>query len=308
MSETTQLHASNPFQEVCVYLSQQGNNLALAELIKRFGFTVYAFTSLGRMLKHLETQPLTAAVFVQGDLSELEPQVRVGGYHGPLYALEQDREQMLDTLGGHLREVHRNQMRIQDPKILRVLKAFEAFSDGRQKTLFLIGPEAALACSLEYLRLFVEVAFVEVGQSLPAPDDPSESAQQTCHVTRDLFSQSIDWQQRWNVRFGEASQRHLILETGDVAGLDARYLEGAVDELLYERLSFKQTDVSALADTSLEELAVQPLTKSEPRLYYDVEADSIDATPLATKNQPQLKKKSATKGFTRLLGDLLKRK
>ena len=87
MSEPISDPVRNPFQEVAIFLSQQGNDLAVADLIKRFGFTVYAFVSLRRLCLHLEANPLTAAAFVQGDLAALEPEIR-GSYHGPLFALQ----------------------------------------------------------------------------------------------------------------------------------------------------------------------------------------------------------------------------
>ncbi|MGF1450441.1 MAG: hypothetical protein ACFB21_00025 [Opitutales bacterium] len=288
---------NNPFQEVCIYFSQQGNDLAVADLIKRFGFTVYAFLSLPRLQKHLEQNPLTAATFVQGSLETLEPRVRQS-YHGPIYALPAEREAMLSVLGENLREVHRNQMKVQDPKVIRVLKALDAFTHGNQKTLLLLGPESALERALEFIRIFYPRGLREVGETLPeeVPEDGT-------YVTRNLFEKDLTWQQRWNVLYGTAEFPHLILQPGSMDELDALYLRGSVDEMLYERLSFRQTDVASLQDYSLEELAVQPLQKSDPRLIFDAEGDTPEVAVISSAKGAGKKEKSS-RG---LLGRFLKR-
>ena len=295
MENASPQSTNNPFQEVCVYLSQSGNNLAIAELIKRFGFTVYAFVSLARMARHLEANPMTAAVFVQGSLDELGPRVR-NSYHGPLYELSMEPDALLNTLGEHLREVHRNQMKVQDPKVLRVLKAVDAFTQGSQKTLLLLGSEGALQRAKEFVEIFLPSGLTAVGDDLPE-EVPASGA----FVTQDLFGRDLAWQQRWNVLFGTAELPHLILEPRDSDALDALYLKGSLDEMLYERLSFRQTNAEPLADYSVEELAVQPLQKSDPRLIFDAEGDVTPAPEVSTASK---KGKGSRSG---LLGRFLKR-
>lgn len=305
---STPATAHNPFQEVCLYLSRQGNDFALAELIKRFGFTVYAFVSLQRMCAHLEANPLTAAAFIQGNLSELEPQLRKT-YHGPLYELAEEKESMLEELGANLREVHRNQMKVQDPKVLRVLKSFDAFTRGAQKTLLLLGNEESLDLAREFLALFLDAPLAEVSQELP---EALPSGTGTIYMTRNLFSQPIEFQQNWNLLFGTGECPHIILETKSTDDLDLLYLNGKLDEMLYERLSFRQINVEVLSGHSLEELCVQPLHKQEPRLVFDSEGDpQSESESPAGKVQSTLREiepKSSTKGLGNFIGRFLKRK
>lgn len=293
-SEST---GGNPFQEVCIYLSQQGNDLAIAELIKRFGFTVYAFISLSRLRKHLEAHPLTAAVFLQGNLQELEPVIRQS-YHGPLYELSPEREAMLETLGEHLREVHRNQMRVQDPRVIRVLKAIDAFTQGAQKTLLVLGSAESLQRAREFIAMFYPGTLSEIDDTLPE-DIPAHGS----FLTMNLFGRPLAWQQRWNFIFGTSELPHVILEGRTTDDLDGLYLRGEVDEMLYERLSFRQIDATQLANYSLEELAVQPLQKSDPRLIFDAEGEPAAASVVSTTREEK-RAKGGTRG---LFGRFLKR-
>lgn len=310
MSDTDQAALSNPFQEVCIFLSQKGNDLAIAELIKRFGFSVFAFVSLDRMIAHLEKHPLTAAAFIQGPFDEPSVKVREK-YHGPLYQLSGQRETMLETLGTQLREVHRNQMKIQDPKVLRILKTFDAFSRGAQKTLLLMGESSALELSLDYLRLFIDDNLIEIGDELPE-SIPAEGG--VCFVSRNLFDHPVEWQQRWNIIFGDARSRHIILEEKSVDGLDELYLAGKLDEMLYERLSFRQTIVEPLKEFTFEELAVQPLQKNEPRLILDHEEEA-DQKPVVIggrssrggSNTSEGSSSGRSRGLTRFISGFLKK-
>lgn len=269
MSDEPQTPQTNPFQEVCVYLSRQGNDLAMAALIKRFGFSVYAFVSMRKLLQHLNANPLTAAVFVQGNRDVLEAELRQQ-YHGPVYGLAEDPPRLLEKLGQDLREVHRNQLKVQDPKVLRILKTFDAFCRGAQRTLLLLGSEATLDVATEYLRLFLDAPLETVPADLPT--DPPEPGK-TAYLTRGLFTQSIPWQQHWNMLYGDGECRHIIAEAMSVDDLDKAYLDGKLDEMVYERLSFRQINVEPLSGHPLEELCVQPLHKSDPRLVFDADAD-----------------------------------
>ncbi len=268
MTEEKTPTARNPFQEVCIFLSKPGNDLAIADLIKRSGFTVYAFVSLARMGQHLAANPLTAAAFVQGNLDQLEPQVREH-YHGPVFALADDRESLLATLEEQLAEIHRNQLRVADPKVIRVLKTIDAFCQGTQKTLLLLGPDEALDRAAEFLRLFYPLPLQEVTETLPTAS-PTSGA----FLTRDLFSRDLAWQQLWNLRFGQSDCPHVVLEAKTTDELDGLYIRSKLDEMLFERLSFRQMNVDPLAGFSVEELAVQPLQKNDPRFIFDGEMDT----------------------------------
>ncbi len=283
---------TNPFQEIAVYLSQEGNDLRMADLIKRFGFTVYAFFTLERMLDHLKERPLTAAAFYQTDDPEIESKIRAH-YQGPIYELDQNRDQLLDRLGGDLRLVHRNQMKVQDPKVLRILKTFDAFLSGGQKSLLLLGYKHAIDLSIEYLKLFAEGSSTEIISDLPESLPKGDSG---WYLTRGLFSKPVEWQQRWNFIFGSSSVPHVIVEEMDTDGLDALYLDGKVDELLYERLSFKQCVIDHLGGHSLEELCVQQVHSTEPRLIVDHE----DEAPTVTVSDDSERKKGQT-FFNRIL-------
>lgn len=265
----------------------------MAELIKRFGFTVYAFLNLSRMLAHLRKNPLTAAAFLQGDLAALEPKVREA-YQGPLYELTVEKESMMEALGANLREVHKNQLRVQDPKILRILKTFDAFSRGTQKTLLLMGEQKGLDLSLEYLKLFVDAEFIDIADGLP---ETTSADGNVCFITHNLFDRPIEFQQKWNVIFGEAKCRQIVLESKSIEALDEIYLDGKLDEMLYERLSFRQTVVDPLKDSSFEELAVQPLTKNEPRLVFDSDTDDVALASDAKAVEKEIK---SGRGLTRL--------
>lgn len=255
---------SNPFSSVCLFMADSFHSLTLSQLIKSHGFSVTVFGDFRRMMAWLEQNPLVAAVICQSCPNANEGAVR-SCYKGPIHKLSGERDAMMKQLAGVLREISRNQLKIQDPSALRVLKTLNRFLKGGFSPLLLTGQPAPLQLALEYLTFFSRTSPV----ILSSPEDVPDPSPETWFATWDLFDRPLPWQQTWGLRFSEAATPHVILQPGSLLDLDQRYGTNTMDEPVYELLSLRTIDVNALGKFSFEEICVQAPETTEPRVVFD---------------------------------------
>ncbi|MDX2109499.1 MAG: hypothetical protein SFY80_04580 [Verrucomicrobiota bacterium] len=247
-------------------MADHSQALAAGQLAKGNGFTVYIFSNSSRMLTHLMVHPLTSGVFLQGGAAGAAAMLR-DGYKGPILNLPDAKEAMLEMLGRELRQLYRNQLKIQDASVLRILRNLNSFINGKTTLLFATGSEQALHLAQDYVNLFSP----KPGVSTLDMKETDELQEDDWLITKNLFKLSVEAQQQWAMRFAEVDRPHLILEASRLDELDQRYDQGLLNEFLYEQLSLQARDVTALETHSFEELCVQPPEISEPRIILDQE-------------------------------------
>lgn len=254
----------NPFEEVCLFMADPSQALAAGQLAKSYGFSIYIFAKISKVMEHLAKHPLTAGVFYQSGDDLLAIRLRQE-YKGPILELPVGKEEMLEVMGRELRQLYRNQLKIQDASIQRILRNLNSFVNGKVSLLFVTGSQKALSVALDYINLFAHRKGFNSGQVT----DPDQVPSDGWLYTRDLFSLSPENQQLWALKFSESTIPHLILENTTLDMLDQKYEEGLLNEFLYEQLSLQARDITTLEKYTFEELCVQPPESSEPRMVVD---------------------------------------
>lgn len=276
MPQTETAHASNPFEEICVLVADLSSVLAFGNLAKAHGFSVYLYNNIQKLSTHLQERPLTAGIFAQSGDPGIESVIRKV-YKGPIQVLPLGKDEALEIFSHSVRQLYRNQLKIQDAAALRTLRTLNSFLNRTATVVFATGSTVALDLALDYLNLFAEKPGVMVKPTL----EPGLLQAGTWLYTRDLFSMSAAEQRSWAMKYAEVDFPHIILESNSLAELDVKYDSGALDEVLYEKLSLLARDLSPLEKFSFEELAVQPPELGEPKIVLatDEVAQPVVATP-----------------------------
>lgn len=279
MPQNENANASNPFEEICVLVSELSSVLAFGNLAKAHGFSVYLYNNIQKLSDHIKSRPLTAGIFVQSGQPNIETKLRAV-YKGPIQVLPLNKEEALEIFSHAVRQLYRNQLKIQDAAALRTLRTLNSFLNRTATVVFATGSSSALDLALDYLNLFADKPGVMVKPTL----EPGLLPAGTWLYTRDLFSMSAAEQRNWAMKYAEVDFPHIILESNTLAELDVKYDSGALDEVLYEKLSLLARDLSPLEKYTFEELAVQPPELGEPKIV--LATDEV-AQPVVASLPPQ---------------------
>lgn len=269
MPQSDSASASNPFEEICVLVSELSNVLTFGNLAKSHGFSVYLYNNIQKLCDHVSERPLTAGVFVQSERGDAEMILR-SVYKGPIQPLPLNKEDALEVFSHSVRQLYRNQLKIQDAAALRTLRTLNSFLNRTTTVVFATGSINALDLALDYLNLFAE----RPGEMVRPGLEPGLLPENSWLYTRDLFSMSAAEQRNWAMKYAMVDFPHIILESNSLAELDAKYDSGALDEVLYEKLSLLARDLTPLEKFTFEELAVQPPELGEPKIV--LATDEID--------------------------------
>lgn len=291
-----------PLTEICILQTDMQSALALGREITRYGFSALIFSEVEALLTFLKESPLTAAVVflsVPG-----EHQLRVAEtYRGRCYSARDTSG--LDDIVRAVRFMHREQLMIDDPGVLRILSSLDSFVDRSPGALMVNGPSLCLNRALEFVRTFAPGPVLEATLSVdPKLEDPN-----TFYYIDDVFLQPIAVQMNWYLKYMTEDYRVLLLESTSLDELDEAYVSGKLHESMFEKLSVQAVKVAGLGNHSVESLLVQPPKFFAPRIEI-MEGGSrspfvgtID-TPALAAGSEALNSKSPRKQsiFSKLLG------
>lgn len=265
-NEPAKPSVANPFEQICLFLADPFASLSLGKTINSQGFHAWVFFDAERLIAHLQREPLTAGVFLCGGAPELAGRVSAV-YRGPLTVLPEHAVAAAPVLLEQLRELHRNQLKIQDIAVLRVLKALQAFLLGRWTPMLMLGSANALGKAAEYLSVFSTRPGIEEKAEVVAEG----LTQEDWLITRHLFQRSVPEQQAWGASRLDLPCRLLILVEGTLNELDEQFGSGSLDEYLYEKLAMGAIDVGVLERYEIEELCLQPPESGRLQVIFDTQ-------------------------------------
>lgn len=269
-----------PLSEICVFHADNSSALALGRDLTRFRFSALIFNRFDALSAFLRSSPLTAGVVLM-DPNEEQVQALKGFYRGRI--IVPDRPGDIDSIVQSVRQMHREQMMIDDPGVIRVLRTLDRFLDGNPAALMVNGPPAGLDRALEFVKTFAPRPL----EAAPLNSDPRGRGLDTIYYARGIFKRPLEEQVKWSLKYISTGCRVLLLERSSLAELDEAYLDGKLHESLFELLSVQALNVEGLDAHSVESLSVQPPKFFAPQIHMMDEGESRPAAKLPKADRPK---------------------